>query len=239
LAELPDPAVPDVDQAISAAEAQSPELKKAILLGEQADRRVDLAKKERWPDVTVSAGVMPRWGGFEPMWTAGLAFNLPVWSAQKQSRAIVENQARGQVARHGAEVIRQLLQQRVRERAEILQSFLESNHLYRSGLLVQSEATVASTLAQYQVGRVSFASILEALAGYVADVNGFYDSVAAAQQIAIAEREISLDAPTGAAGGGMGSPAMPGAGASSVSSRSRSAGRQEGGDSAGSSSSQM
>ena len=77
------------------AETDSPELKKALLAGEQAGRRVELAKKERWPDVTVVAGIMPRWGNYATMWQAGVALNLPVWTAQKQSRSIAENQARG------------------------------------------------------------------------------------------------------------------------------------------------
>jgi cobalt-zinc-cadmium efflux system outer membrane protein len=195
LSDLPEPALPEAQQATSAAEARSPELRKALLLGQQADRRVDLARKELWPDITVSAGVMPRGGDFSTMWQAGVAFNVPVWSVQKQSHAVIENQARGRAARDGAESIRRLLQQRVVERQAALQSMLEAIRLYRSGLLIQSEATVTSTLAQYQVGAVGFASVLESLAGYVADQNGFLDSLAAAQQVAIAERAVSLDAP--------------------------------------------
>ena len=211
LADLPDPIVGSPDQEAAKAEAESPEIKKALLAEKQAGRRVELAKKERWPDVTVSAGVMPRGGDFVTMWQAGVAVNLPIWSAQKQSRAIAENRARGEAARNGAEAIRQLLRQRVYERLAALGALVETNHLYRSGLLIQSEATVSSTLAQYQVGRVTFASVLEALAGHLADVNGFLTSVAAAQQIAIAEREISLDVPGGSATGGMGGTAIPGA----------------------------
>ncbi len=173
LADLPDPALPDPTQAVTLAEAESPELKKALLAGEQAGRRVELAEKERWPDLTVSAGVMPRWGDFPTMWQAGVAFNLPIWGAQKQSRAVAENRARGEAARDGAEAIRQLLRQRIHERLAALGALVEANHLYRSGLLVQSDATVSSTLSQYQVGRVTFASVLEALSGYLADVNGF------------------------------------------------------------------
>jgi hypothetical protein len=117
-----------------------------------------------------------------------------------------------------------------------LGALLEANHLYRTGLLVQSDATVSSTLAQYQVGRVTFASVLEALAGYLSDVNGFYDSVAAAQRIAIAERELSLEAPGGPVAGGMGGSAMPGVGATPVSSSSsRSAGQPPSTDSGGAS----
>ena len=184
------------------AEARSPEIEKARLAGEQASRRVVLAKKERWPDVTVTAGIMPRWGNFETMWQAGVALNLPVWARQKQSHAIAESEARGEAARSDAETIRQLLRQRTDERRAALAALVESNHLYRTGLLAVSEATVASTLAQYQVGRVTFASVLEALASYLADRNGFLDSIAASQRIDIAEREISLDAPGGPTSGG-------------------------------------
>lgn len=212
LSDIPDPAEPDPAQAVADAEAQSPELKRALLAGKQAGRRVELAKKERWPDLTVMAGVMPRGSNYETMWQAGVSLNLPVWSRQKQSRVIAENQARGEAANNAAEAIRQILHQRIHERLAILHALVEANRLYRAGLLVQSEATVASTIAQYQVGRVTFASVLEALAGYVSDQNGFLSSVAAAQRIDIAQREVSLDAPAGASSGGMGSASMPGAG---------------------------
>jgi outer membrane protein, heavy metal efflux system len=235
LADLPDPALPDPDQSVQAALAGSPELKKATLSGEQADRRVALASRERWPDVTVNAGVMPRGGNFPMMWQAGVAINLPIWSAQKQARVMAENRARGESARDGAEAIRQLLRQRVHERLAVLGALVEANRLYRGGLLIQSEATVSSTLAQYRVGRVTFASVLEALAGYLSDLNGFLDSIATTQRIVIAEQEISLDAPGGSAGG-IGGGAMPGAGATSAQSSSgRSTGSPQDGDSAGAS----
>lgn len=240
LADVPDPGVPDADQEVAAAERESPELRKALLAGDRADRRVELARKERWPDLTVNAGIMPRGGPFPTMWQAGVAVNVPIWTAQKQSRSIAENQARGEAARSGAEAIRQLLRQRVHERLRILAGLVETNRLYRSGLLAQSEATVSSTLAQYQVGRVTFASVLEALAGYLSDLNGFFDSVAATQAIAIAEREISLDAPGGASGGGMGGAKMPGAGATSAGAAANRGGAQpEGGESSGPSMSRM
>jgi cobalt-zinc-cadmium efflux system outer membrane protein len=239
LADVPDPALPDPEQSVQAALAASPELKKAMLAGEQADRRVALASRERWPDVTVNAGIMPRGNNFPVMWQAGVAINLPIWSAQKQSRVMAENRARGESARDGAEAIRQLLSQRVHERLAVLGSLIEANRLYRGGLLVQSEATVASTLAQYRVGRVTFASVLEALAGYLSDLNGFLDSVATTQKIVIAEQEISLDAP-GSSASAMASTAMPGAGATATSSPSgRSAGSAQDGDGASASMSKM
>ncbi len=218
LADLPDPLEPDPNQAMVDAETDSPELKKALLAGEQAGRRVELAKKERWPDVTVVAGIMPRWGNYATMWQAGVALNLPVWTAQKQSRSIAENQARGIAALSGAEAIRQVLRQRISERLTALHALVAANRLYRSELLVQSEATAASTMVQYQVGRVTFASVLEALAGYLADRNAFLVSVADAQRIAIAQREISLDALGATSGAAMGGSPIPGSGDASAAS---------------------
>ena len=240
LADVPDPVFPDPEQAVVESLGESPELRKAQLVGQQAERRVDLAKKERWPDVTVSAGVMPRWGEFGTMWQAGVAFNVPVWSLGKQTHVIAENQARGQAARGGAATVREILALRVRERIESLRALLAVNRLYRSGLLAQSESTVASTLVQYQVGRVSFAAVLEALSGYLSDVNGFLDSVAAAQRIAIAQREISLESPGGAGGGSAGSASMPGTGAAGAAASSgRGSGQPSGTESSGSSMSRM
>ena len=233
--DLPDPVQPDVGQAVAQAQNDSPELKKAMLVDKQAHHRVEMAKKERWPDLTVMAGLMPRWGDFPTMWQAAVSFNVPIWSTQKQARAVAENQARSDAAASGAETIRQVLRERIVERLAGLHGLVESNRLYRDGLLVQSEATVNSTLLQYQVGRVTFASVLEALVGYLNDRNGFLESIAAAQRIAIAQREISLEASGGGAAG-LGGGAIPGAGGQATSGSSAASAPAQGVESGGGSS---
>ena len=119
----------------------------------------------------------------------------------------------------------------------MLTALLETNRLYRSGVLIQSEATVSSAMAQYQVGRVPFASVLEALTGYLSDQVGFYESVVAAQRIDIAQRELSLDPVAGPALGGIGGAAMPGS--SGMGSASAPAGSAPPAPVAGSTSSAM
>lgn len=212
LASLPDPALPEPSRAAAEAEARSPELQRADLGVEQSTRLVELARLDYRPDLTVSAALMPRWGPFGPMWQAGVSFAVPLWTGRKQSRAVTESRLRGVAAQSDAQAVCQLLQQRVKERLAVLAALLESNRLYRSGLLIQSEATVSSTLVQYQVGRVTFASVLEALTGYLSDLNGFYESVAAAQRVDIAQREVSLEPVAGAVSSGMGGSSVPGAG---------------------------
>ena len=212
LVDVPDPVLPDSTAAVTDAEARSPELQQSRLAIEQSGKLVDLAEKDYYPDLTVSAGVMPRWGDFETMWQAGLSLSIPIWGGSKQSHAIEENRIRGTAAQYGAESVRQLLHQRVMERRTLLAALIKTNRMYRSGLLVQSEATVTSTTAQYQVGRVTFASVLEAITGYVADLEAFYESIAAIQRVEIAQREVSLEAAGGLPPRGMGASSVPGAG---------------------------
>jgi outer membrane protein, heavy metal efflux system len=219
LVELADPTLPDLAKAIADAREHSPELRRAFIQHEQAERQIALVQKDSYPDVTVNAAVMPRGGNFETMWQAGVAVTVPVWSTGKRSHAVAEGRARAGAADASADAIACLIEQRVGERHALLTALVESNRIYRLGLLVQSEATVSSTVAQYRVGKVPMASILDAMAGYVADVNGFLQSISQAQRLAIAEREISL----ADAGGG-----LPGlSGGAGMAGAAGSAGLQE------------
>lgn len=209
LADLGDPALPRLEDALGDAEARSPELREARLSVEQAEKRVELASRERYPDMALSAGVMPR-GSLEPMWTLSFSVGLPVWAGRKQGKAVAESEARRDAQGQGAEAIRQVLRLRTEERLALLDAVLATNHLYRGGLLVQSEGTTESTLSQYRVGRVTFASVLEVLNGYVADRASFLESMAQAQRLAIAQWELSLEQPPGGAAA-MGGGPVPGA----------------------------
>jgi outer membrane protein TolC len=214
--ELGAPALADPQGAVDDALARSPELAQARAAEARAGKQLALSRRERYPDLTVSAGVMPR-GELDPMWQAGISIPLPIWSSRKQGRAVAESAARAEAEAGAADALEEVLRLRVAERRTALAALLETLRIYGEGLLVQSQATVDSTLAQYRVGKVTFASVLEANVGYVNDEDGFLAALAEAQRIAIAEVEVSLD-PVAIAGaaGAMASGAMPGTGAASA-----------------------
>jgi cobalt-zinc-cadmium efflux system outer membrane protein len=217
--DLSDPAVAPVAEDLADAEARSPELRGARVGIRRAEAGLDLARKERLPDFGVSAGVMPR-GGLEPMWQVGVSVNLPfLWGRGRRQAAIAEARLLTEADRLGSEAVVQVLRLRVAERRTALAALLDTLRVYRDGLLVQSNATVESTLAQYRVGRVTFASVLEAVAGYIADEDAYLQTIAGAQRIAIARAEVSLDPVLPAGAGGMASGAMPGAGATGTGTR--------------------
>ncbi len=178
--------------ALRDAEERSPELLAAQLAVAEATAGIDLAKKEWWPDVSVQAAVMER-GSLPPMWQLGLSIPLPLWGGRKQKNLVGESEQRAAAAAQSAQTVRQMLALRTRERLALLAATLEINERYRSGLLALSEATARSTLSQYQVGRVPFTAVLEALSSLVADRVAYLLSSADAQRIAIAQRALSLD----------------------------------------------
>ena len=217
LASFSDPVLRTVDEAVADAERRSPDLAISALAVVTADRRVDSAKKEWFPDLAVTAGVMPR-GQIEPMWTVQLGITLPVWGATRQSKGVEESQARREADLRGEEAVRQLVRLRAQERRTLTSAALQTLDIYRGGILVQSDAAVRSTLAQYQVGKVTFPSVLEVLRGLVVDEGGYLDALAAAQRLAIADREVSLAPPDGLSGGGSGG-SMPGVAALATGGR--------------------
>jgi outer membrane protein TolC len=190
------PSLPPFEEAAADAEARSPELRIAALAIESAERAVDLAEWERVPDFGIRAGVMPRAKELEPMWQVGLTFTLPIYFWSKQNRAVAENEARREASGLDRRALAELVRLRVKQRETALQYLRRTIELYRDGLLIQSDATAESTLSQYQVGRVSFASVLEAFVGYVSDEEDYLTALGDAQRIAIAALEVSLDEPT-------------------------------------------
>jgi outer membrane protein, heavy metal efflux system len=212
LAPLPPP-----EALLADAEARSPDLALASRNVTVAEARVKSAYRERWPDLSVTAAIMPR-GQLEPMWAASVGLSLPIYWWDKGSRAVGEAEQVRTAEQQGVESVRQLLGLRTRERHTALAAVLEALEVYRHGLLVQSDATVRSTLSQYRVGKVPFPSVLEVMRGLVDDEGGYLSALAEAERLLIALREVSLQPPSAAGGVSPGSGTIPGSAASRTSS---------------------
>lgn len=194
---------------------QSPELRAARTEIARAGKSVELAQGGYYPDVTVGAGFMFR-GQLPPMWLVTVGAPVPLWGGDKQDRALNEGRARESAARSDVTTLEQMVRLRSEERRTAFTTLVRAIDVYDRGLLVESEATATSTLNQYTVGKVSFASVLEANAGLNADHESYLTAVAGAHRILIDEAEVSLGAtamPSAAGGGG----AMPGTGAGPMS----------------------
>ena len=186
--------LPGPETLLADAEARSPDLALAARSAGTAEARVKSAYRERWPDLSLTAAIMPR-GQLEPMWAASVGLTLPIYWWDKGSRAVDEAEAVRTSEQQGVESVRQLLALRTIERHTALASLLEALEVYRHGLLVQSDATVRSTLSQYRVGKVPFAAVLEVMRGLVGDEGGYLTTLADAERLLIGLREVNLQPP--------------------------------------------
>ncbi|HEX5750828.1 MAG TPA: TolC family protein [Archangium sp.] len=207
---VPEPG--DVEATEKDALERSPELAQQRALVAQAGQQVALARKERLPDFTVSAGVMPRGGDFPPMWQANIGVPLPIFSGSKQDRVVAERSAQADASARAVEALEQVLRLRVRERLIALAALRDTAAIYRDGLLMQSAATAESTLTQYRVGRASFASVLEANTGIIRDEEDYLRTLVDAQRLVIAQAEVSLEPVASIGGTAQAAGGMPGAG---------------------------
>ena len=210
-------ALPAPEVLVADAEARSPDLALATRNVTVAEARVKSAYRERWPDLSVSAAIMPR-GQLEPMWAASVGLSLPIYWWDKGSRAVAEAEQVRTSEQQGTESVRQLLALRTRERHTALSAVLEALEIYRHGLLVQSDATVRSTLFQYRVGKVPFASVLEVMRGLVTDEGGYLTTLADAERLLIGLREVTLQSPSSRASGSSTGGTVPGSAVSRTSS---------------------
>lgn len=225
LEDLRGPSMPPLADAVADAELRSPELQTARHVAVRSERVLAATRYDLWPDLALSAGVMPR-GSMEPMWQVSVSVGLPIYAASKQLPAIDAEAARADGARASEAAIRQLLTQRTRERLDLLKATQAISGIYRESLLVQSEAMVTSTVAQYQVGKVPFAAVLEALNGYFADRSGYLGALSDGFELAIAQQELLLAAPATTVG--ISAAAMAGGDGGGAAMGARSMGPSEG-----------
>jgi outer membrane protein TolC len=122
-----------------------------------------LARKAIWPDLAIGMqyGQRGAAGGTERMGSLMLGASIPVFAGRRQLRMRQEAAAMSQMAEAD------LAAMRADTRAAVIEAYanlVRARHLaalYRTTIIPQAEATVASALAAYRVGAVDFMTLLD------------------------------------------------------------------------------
>ena len=203
---------------IASALGRSPEAAAARQGIETGHLRVQIAKKNFFPDFVVSGGSMYR-GSFEmgPMWQVGVGVSLPVWVNRRQRNQLAEAQARVAEQTAQTDVISLELEIRTRERVAQLETANEVAMLYREKIVPLDQLSYESALASYQAGKVPFITVFEAVNVLYSDRASYLGRLAEAAKWRVAIDEAALQ-PTA-----MGSaPSIPSGGGAAASGMSAS-----------------
>jgi len=128
-----------------------------------ADASERLARKEIIPDLAIGVQVGQRGGamGTERMGSLMIGASVPVFARDRQYRMGDEAAAMSLMARSELAAIRAETRGRIGESYAALARARTLAQLYRTTVLPQAEATVASALSAYRVGSVDFMTLFD------------------------------------------------------------------------------
>jgi outer membrane protein TolC len=158
------PALPPRDSLERLALANRPMLQAGAEDVHAAEAAERLARREIWPDLQlgVQYGWRPMDDGTDHMASLMVGVRLPIWAGSRQLAMRQETRAMREMAAADLAGMEASTRGRVGELDAEISRARSLLRLYRTTVLPQSDATVASAHAAYRVGGVDFMTLLDA-----------------------------------------------------------------------------
>jgi outer membrane protein TolC len=151
------------DEQIKAAYINSPEIKAKEKMIAGAEAKVQMAKKEFYPDFTLGANLYKREGEFEDMWSLTTTINIPIFYKTKQRMAVLEATSALSEAKHELEATKLMLASRIRENYSMLATAEKLMELYKNGLLPKTYQDFEQAIAGYTTGKIEAITVISRL----------------------------------------------------------------------------
>ena len=171
LAVIDPTAMPDIlseTELFEIADEARPTLKQKETQVEAAQSRLELAKKDRYPDFKLGVMYGERTGDNPPfmggsradLLSVMIGAKIPIYSGRKQSRAISQKTAELAKNRYALIDEKGVVRAAIAAATTDYQRAQEQNKLFSKGIIPQAEQTVQSMLAAYQVSEVDFLNLV-------------------------------------------------------------------------------
>lgn len=160
----------------------SPEILRQEQLIEQSRLAVDLARKEFYPDFSVSWDYQNRTSGMPEMYGLKFTMNLPIFNKGRRYAAVNEASETQASARQMREAVRTVLMFQVKEQYLSARASDELLTLYSKALVPQSALTLESAMTAYQVGSLDFLSLISNFISVLDYETSYYEELARYQQ---------------------------------------------------------
>jgi outer membrane protein, heavy metal efflux system len=159
--------VPDEVELIRKAYAQSPEIKNRERMIAAAEAKVNMLKREYYPDFTLTGSLAQRPGEYTNMWGVSAAINVPIYYKTKQEPAVREAQAALKGAKYELEAARLMAAAGIRDNLAMLRAAENLMELYRNALIPKAEQDFDLALAGYGTGRSDALTVITRLKSYL------------------------------------------------------------------------
>jgi cobalt-zinc-cadmium efflux system outer membrane protein len=159
--------VPDEAELIRKAHAQSPEIKTREKMVAAADARVNMLKREYYPDFTLSGSLAQRPGEYRNMWGISTAVNIPIFYKTKQEPAVREAEAALQGARHELEAAKLMAVSGILDNLAMFRAAENLMDLYRNALIPKAAQDFDLALSGYGTGRSEVLTVITRLKSFL------------------------------------------------------------------------
>jgi outer membrane protein, heavy metal efflux system len=137
----------------------SPNLKAADLDVARADSNLALAKRQYYPDFILRADYFNK-AALVPEWEVGAGIRIPLYFWRKQAFGVEEAAAGRSEARAARQAVAQDVLSKLKDFYAQAEAADRLVGLYGTAVVPQSELSLDSALASYQVGQVDFLTVL-------------------------------------------------------------------------------
>jgi outer membrane protein, heavy metal efflux system len=190
--------VRSIEEILATAGENSPEVRFRERMAAAAEVKVNIAKKDYYPDFTVSGEYDKKGGPFMDMWALRTAVNIPLYYKTKQRQAVYEAQASLSEARSELAATKLMIASSVRDNYSMLKTSEKLMELYKNGLIPKTYQDFESALAGYMTGKIDALTVLSRLKSLI-DYETSYWGQFVEREKAIAR----LEAVTGTADSGV------------------------------------
>jgi outer membrane protein TolC len=152
-----------LDELLQQSKTLSPELKSRTEMLQGSETKVEMAKKEYYPDFTLGAYLFKRSGSFNDMWNLTAAVNVPIFYGDKQRQGLLEAEALRRQARRELEATEIMLAAAIRENQSMVLSADRLLNLYREGLVPKTQQDFQLSLSGYMTGKIEALTVLSRL----------------------------------------------------------------------------
>ena len=159
--------VPDEAELIRKAYAQSPEIKNRERMITAAEAKVNMLKREYYPDFTLTGSLAQRPGEYTNMWSIGTSVNIPIFYKTKQEPAVREAQAALEGAKYELEAARLMAASGIRDNLSMFQAAENLMDLYHNALIPKAVQDFDLSLAGYGTGRSDVLMAITRLKSYL------------------------------------------------------------------------
>lgn len=148
-----------LEELFATARQNSPMLRREQKMIERSELAVNSARKEYYPDVTLSGGYFNQ-GSMSPMYQFQASFKVPIYFWRKQRAGVNEQVSMLSQARRTFEATDQSVHYRIKDDYTIAQASSKLMRLYEQTVVPQGNLALESSLSTYETGAVDFLSVL-------------------------------------------------------------------------------